>query len=381
MNNTDKITKKRLDYLDMAKGIGMVLVLMGHLQGDAIFSLSPVFHPICVFIFSFHMPLFFIISGILMNHTYKEEISLKEHAKKRFRFIMIPYFCFSLCYISVVVYALVTGSVMPETLFVNLWYIISLYGMNVLWFLPALFLGELLFLALKKKLSGKMFPIVIAILCAVAFAICAYMSSLNYETTVSKRIHEFVTVLIRPILVCGFITIGFYVHDLTHSNKKIAAFFEKVESSTLRSRLIYIFSGIILLVICAVLSKVNNGIDFRSLVFRNVFFFLVCALIGSFGLILLCKGLPKLSLFTFWGQGSLIFMAVHNSETVLFYALKASMYINKFLTHARGYICYAIILGIILLYTSIMIVIIEKFFPFILGKGLPQFLKKKTTSK
>ena len=55
--------KKRLDYLDMTKGLGMILVLIGHLQGDSIFTFSPYIHPLCVFIFSFHMPMFFIVSG------------------------------------------------------------------------------------------------------------------------------------------------------------------------------------------------------------------------------------------------------------------------------------------------------------------------------
>ena len=380
MNSTDT-SKKRLDYLDIAKGIGMVLVLMGHLQGDAIFSLSPVFHPICVFIFSFHMPMFFIISGILINHTYNEDISLKDHAKKRFKFIMIPYFCFSVCYLSVVVYALIKGSIMPETLFVNLTYVISLYGMNVLWFLPALFLGELLFLALKKKLSSKVLPIVIIVLNVFGFALSKYVNTLSNEIPLYKKVSVIFTVLTRPLLVCGFIAIGYAVHEFVKNNKKFKAIEESIESSIVKSRIIYILLGLILLGVCAFFSKVNNGIDFRSLKFGNIFFFFLCALSGSYGLILFCKGLPKIRLLSFWGKGSLIFMAVHNSETVLFYALKASMYANKFLTHARGYICYAIILGIILIYTSVMILLIENCFPFILGKGLPKFIKSKNSSK
>lgn len=355
-------TSKRLDYLDMAKGIGMLLVLIGHLQGDTIFSLSPYFHPLCVFIFSFHMPLFFIISGILMaiREDKNDSISLKTHASKRFKGIMIPYYWFSLFYFMVVIYAFIKGSIAYQTVLINLWYVLSCYGMNVLWFLPAMFFGELLFLYLKQKLSFKNLCIVIPIISAIAFIICNLLTLPEYNSAFAMRFHELAILLIRPFIACGWIFVGFIVHKL-YVTYKIE---EKLES-----RLLSISIGVILLILCAFFSKVNNGVDFRSLVFRNVFFYILCSILGSYGLILLCKGLPKIKLFTFWGVGSLTFMAVHNSETILFYALKLSMFANQYLTHARGYICYLIILSIILIYTSLLIFIIGKFFPFILGKS------------
>lgn len=45
----------RIEEVDISKGIGMVLVIMGHLCVSA--SLRN-------FIYSFHMPLFFILSGM-----------------------------------------------------------------------------------------------------------------------------------------------------------------------------------------------------------------------------------------------------------------------------------------------------------------------------
>ena len=49
--------RKRLTYLDMAKGVGIFLVVLGHIeyiQEDTLKWIS-----------SFHMPLFFVIGGIL----------------------------------------------------------------------------------------------------------------------------------------------------------------------------------------------------------------------------------------------------------------------------------------------------------------------------
>lgn len=379
-------SKNRLDYLDMAKGFGMLFVLIGHLQGDTIFQLSPYFHPLCVFIFAFHMPLFFIISGILMS-IREESImttSLKSQISKRFKGIMIPYFWFSLFYFSVVIYAFIKGSIAYQTVLVNLWYVLSGYGMNVLWFLPALFFGEILFLVLRRRLSNKSFNIVIPVIFAAFYTLAYYFSTLSYDTSVAKRLHELVTLLMRPFLVCGWIFVGYTLHNFISGDNHLSKWINKADSailsyknkednsslsSSLMYRSLYILIGIIGLVICAVLSKVNNGVDFRSLVLRNAFFYILCSLLGSYGLISLCKGLPRINLISFWGINSLVFMAVHNSETILFYALKLSMFVNQYLTHARGYICYLIILAVILIYTSLMIIVINRFFPFILGKS------------
>lgn len=52
--------KERETYIDIAKGIGIILVVIGHLHG--------INHIIHDFFYLFHMPLFFIISGYLYNH-------------------------------------------------------------------------------------------------------------------------------------------------------------------------------------------------------------------------------------------------------------------------------------------------------------------------
>lgn len=46
--------KKRLEYIDIARGIGIVLVVLGH-------CLSQLDGGLRTFIYSFHMPLFFCI--------------------------------------------------------------------------------------------------------------------------------------------------------------------------------------------------------------------------------------------------------------------------------------------------------------------------------
>ena len=61
---------ERIEYIDVTKGIGIMSVLLGH-------SISLMAHPVNRFILSFHMPLFFFVSGMLFSDSY----SLSRMAK------------------------------------------------------------------------------------------------------------------------------------------------------------------------------------------------------------------------------------------------------------------------------------------------------------
>ncbi|EUJ29371.1 acyltransferase [Listeria cornellensis FSL F6-0969] len=73
---------KRLHWIDNLRGFGMILVVWGHMN-----------IPIALetIIYSFHMPLFFFISGYLYK---KNNNSFKEVVKKKATVLLIPYFFF-----------------------------------------------------------------------------------------------------------------------------------------------------------------------------------------------------------------------------------------------------------------------------------------------
>lgn len=60
-NNFDKVNVKgrtnRIEYIDSIKGLAILLMIFGHME----------FHNLNWFIYSFHMPLFFILSGFFFN--------------------------------------------------------------------------------------------------------------------------------------------------------------------------------------------------------------------------------------------------------------------------------------------------------------------------
>lgn len=53
---------KRLDYIDAAKGIGILLMVLGHIWTDSCAE-------IVIWLYSFHVPMFFILSGMVVKYT------------------------------------------------------------------------------------------------------------------------------------------------------------------------------------------------------------------------------------------------------------------------------------------------------------------------
>jgi len=78
--------KKRIEYMDIAKALGIIAVVVGH-------SRSPFIN----FIYQFHMALFFFISGFL----YKEEYSHKpiKFFLRRARSLYVPFVTYEIVYL------------------------------------------------------------------------------------------------------------------------------------------------------------------------------------------------------------------------------------------------------------------------------------------
>ena len=76
----DAISVKRIEWVDVAKGIGIFLVVLGHTSAQ-----------LRNLIYGFHMPLFFFLSGVVFN---KEKYSIKGFVKSRFNSLILPYIFF-----------------------------------------------------------------------------------------------------------------------------------------------------------------------------------------------------------------------------------------------------------------------------------------------
>lgn len=98
--------KKYYKDMDIARGIGIFLVVLGHSFPDDKFNNNFLYAYIYKFIYSFHMPLFFIISGFFAYKVYNI-LNLSQYKKfieGKFKRLMIPYFAISLIAIPIKLY-------------------------------------------------------------------------------------------------------------------------------------------------------------------------------------------------------------------------------------------------------------------------------------
>ncbi|HLO16016.1 MAG TPA: acyltransferase [Anaerolineales bacterium] len=97
-------TETRSDWVDYAKGIGIILVVYAHLLSSAyhaglkipgqFFALSD------SIIYSFHMPLFFFLSGLFVESSLRKR-GPRDYLLDKFRRIAYPYFIWSILQVSV----------------------------------------------------------------------------------------------------------------------------------------------------------------------------------------------------------------------------------------------------------------------------------------
>lgn len=84
--------------LDIAKAIGIILVVIGHFFPAG----SPHWYEIGrQVIYSFHMPLFVFISGFVYIYAYNDSVSYGTVLAKKFRRIALPYFMVSFAFIAI----------------------------------------------------------------------------------------------------------------------------------------------------------------------------------------------------------------------------------------------------------------------------------------
>jgi fucose 4-O-acetylase-like acetyltransferase len=88
---------KRIEFIDSLKGFAIFLVLWGHsiqyLKNGADYFDNPVFE----FIYSFHMPLFFMISGFFFKSSLK--LNFRDFICKKFIQLLLPCFIWALIFV------------------------------------------------------------------------------------------------------------------------------------------------------------------------------------------------------------------------------------------------------------------------------------------
>lgn len=144
----------RIDYIDILRGIGILLMVMGHTN-----SFGGYFDK---FIHAFHVPMFFLISGYLFKAKF---YTLPMIIKKRMKTLLIPYFVFGGIHIVRIV--LIEKALRFE--YIENYLLWSKEGMPVpgtCWFLMVMFWADIIYAVINTKISGqKQHVAVILVMC------------------------------------------------------------------------------------------------------------------------------------------------------------------------------------------------------------------------
>lgn len=345
---------KRLSYIDMAKGIAIILVVAGH---STLMGKGPL-----TFITSFHMPLFFIISGLLFYYKNTKSEDFKSFARKRFFGMMVPYISFSVIYLIFYYLQLKSSELItPEYIHDAYLQTFSLYGISVLWFLPAIFFGEIIFYFLIKKLPGKIAaPIII---------VCAFIPTLlkgrldvlipdTITTDALRFLRLFLVFLLRLPGAVAFLGIGCALGVIKEKSMPIKPVLE-------------VLIAVLLIGADAGLAFLNGGVDMHYVSYNNPFLFYIAATSASLGILLICKHLPNIRPLSFFGKNSLIVMLTHLDCLMVISGLSFAWWMDGFISFAKYYMYILNFTLFMVIAETALIFLINYCLFFLIGKKKP----------
>lgn len=264
----------------MMKGLGILLVVIGHVSENT---------SINKWIYSFHMPEFFFISGCVCYISREKS----DFLKKKIRSLLVPYLIFSITTFSY--WATLERSIRGQEHIAIIGQLIGIFiaqGGNqnytyniVMWFLPCLFICEITFYAIRKQ-TRKKIPIcfTLLILSMLGFTIGQYI---NFRLPWSMD-----TMLVAIV----FYGIGYLSYEKIKRYKL---------NFTLKN--LFFLSALLLLHIYFVL-QFYAGCDMNNNFYSRYFF--LCSF-GGIGLMYMYAKIIDLKLIKFLGINSLIIMGMH----------------------------------------------------------------------
>lgn len=331
--------KKRVYWVDILRGLAMFLVVYGHTSKS-----TEIKH----IIYSFHMPLFFIISG-MANVFQKEDLSFKDFLKKKIKSLIIPYFLLNLVLLPLSYYNGSIGAIkqftIPEFL-LGILYSNNLgcydSPSNATWFITTLFLVELLFYFLKKVLKTDkdlMYGVGI-------------IGLAGYANSVAKWQYDgpwHIQVVLTAIVL-------YYIGYIFMKN------IEKIKN-ILNTKTKIIFTSVLLSGIGLYCAITNTRVSMTADKYGSILYFYIAALSFSFAMALVCMRFldRDLKIINYIGKNTLLWIAIQIPIIRLMQHL-----FPIFEARER----YTLLLAVIVYFAIIPIsMLVNKLLPFLVGKS------------
>ncbi len=303
---------KRIEWLDIAKGLGILSVVAGHC--------IPLTNPLCQLIFQFHMPLFFMLSGF----TFSEKDSFLTTLKKKAKSLIVPFLGYFLLGLAVTLAvtpwrkALTLEGIKADLILADP----SNIHNSSIWFLVCLFFVAVIFWVLKK------FPVVLQILAVIfAFAVAVWYAKV-------RTFHPIFGYARLPLnLDC--VPTGLVFYMLGHYARRL-----KLTEKSTSSIWIEAVIALVATAVTLVVFKFNGYVNTHGLVYNNPLLFVLGGLSGSlavFGFSALISrisaGVPFYgkNILVWYGQNSLVVLGFQ-SLLIRLYALYIATYRGEFLS-------------------------------------------------
>lgn len=316
-------TNSRLEYIDISKGFAIMLMVFGHSYSASGKT------PVMVWVYSFHMPLFFLTTGVLYGLKNQKHETVGFNLKKKCETLLLPYFLWNTLYqLFISILAIIGGAPAKETLIHNL-RMVTLFCGSAMWFLPAMFISSLVFLKTVNSRSINIFIV--------------------FFTTIiglfAPKCNEIIEVFLRSFVGLAYIAIGFYgVKFYSTKYKK--------------------FYTIILFAISLLLVFSNGIVSIASRTFNNPVLYMINGCLGTFiiyQVAMYIKRENKFSrLFKYWGVNSIKILCLHGFVIQIIRLLDYKFFNNILPRFGsfEGFVFTAIIMTIL----TIMMPLINKLF-------------------
>ncbi|WP_418223583.1 acyltransferase family protein [Clostridium isatidis] len=329
--------EKRLSWIDVLKGLGMVLVMFAH---------ASIPDDIRKYIYTFHLPLFFCISGYLFST--KKYNTFAQFLKSKSKTLLIPYLVFSLFnYLFYLLFSRFANTVAENPLKPLLGIFVGVRGTEwticngTLWFVLALFISEILLYLIIRLTKGNNKKISLIL---ILFSELGY----SYSKFIGVKL---IWNIDAALVAVTFVGLGYIVKKSNMLNKL--------------DDYIYI---IIFMLLNFIFGELNTEISMFSSIYGNYFYFYISAITGTLGIILICKKINSSKMLEFIGQNTFVYLAIH--QYVIFSVLKKIT--GRFITNSSGISLVIIAIGYVLFTVVILYIpikIINRFFPYIVGKS------------
>jgi acyltransferase len=359
---------RRISWVDNAKALGIILVFYGHIL-EKIFQTYYGFPATGLqykLIYSFHMPLFFILSGYLVKETQYRKLSM--FMKNKFMTRIVPFFFFNIllmpCFF---IYAQISNQriVVGES-FLLLSILLLLAGRstfnNISWFLACLFSVELINYLLHPVLRKSRLVMCIAM---VLFYVMGW--SLSYKADI---INQYISIpdywFIKEALVAySFYLFGNLMATCPGFNKKMNPW-------------LTVFLLLITATCLLATFNLNNG-PFKGTYHVAIFkfggyghflLFPLTAIAGSMCIIFASRLMPSIRFISFLGKNTLTLMGLNaiflDYANIFFINYSMNIFSDNG-NHFSVFIRCASITCITLFICVPFVILIKKYLPFMIG--------------